>query len=184
MEFITLQGKSIKLRELREGDAESIMKNCDDMSIAKVTLAVPHPYTLKHAEEFIQISREKWREDEGYAFGIEYEGDVVGTIEINMNGKEHDRATIGYWLGKQYRQQGIMGEALDIIIKFAFEKLGLNKVDANVFVGNEASEALLNSRNFKYEGILREHSKRFGEYKDEKSYSLLEKEYRARFKKG
>jgi [ribosomal protein S5]-alanine N-acetyltransferase len=88
----------------------------------------------------------------------------LGGIDLN-NIKEH-KAEIGYWLGKDYWGQGIMTEAVRLITTYGFEKLGLRRIYAHVFVFNKASMTVLKKAGFKYEGKLRKHAKKGDKFLD------------------
>ena len=67
------------------------------------------------------------------------------------------RASIGYELARAAWRQGIMTEALDVIIAFGFRELNLNRIDAVVLPENKASILLLEKLGFSHEGLLKEY---------------------------
>lgn len=99
-------------------------------------------------------------------------GTALGSIGINARGS-FGRCSVGYWLAPPYWRQGIMREALEAVLKHGFEDLGIIKVEADVFVENIASAALLESLNFKREGTVRRAVQKRGRWVDEHLYGLL-----------
>jgi RimJ/RimL family protein N-acetyltransferase len=85
------------------------------------------------------------------------------------------RAEVGYWLGEKYWRQGITEEALRAFVKFAFLKVKLVRLQADVAVENKASANLLKKVGFKKEGLRRkaERAKSTGEWHDTYAFGLL-----------
>ena len=71
-----------------------------------------------------------------------------------------------------------MTEALNAIIKFGFQEIGLNRIQAVVMPENQGSEKLLEKAGFQNEGILREYEN-WGEkgFVDVSIFSLLKREH-------
>jgi RimJ/RimL family protein N-acetyltransferase len=72
-------------------------------------------------------------------------------------------AMIGYTLSETARGKGYMSEALGAVLRFAFEKLGLQKIEARVKITNERSKAVVQRASFKPAGIVRKGKWGFGE---------------------
>lgn len=87
-------------------------------------------------------------------------------------------AEAGYWLGRKYHGQGYGSEALEAVIDFAFKRLKLRRLEAEVFRGNPSSGRLLEKYGFREEGLKRKarRSKADGKIKDEYIYGLLREE--------
>jgi ribosomal-protein-alanine N-acetyltransferase len=92
-----------------------------------------------------------------YNFAIELKRshEVIGGASLMAINYFSGCATIGYWIGRKYWRQGLMTEALGAILQFAFAKLKLNRVQADVFTENKASLNLLRKAGFKREGLKR-----------------------------
>lgn len=67
------------------------------------------------------------------------------------------RAELGYELSKDYWGKGIMKEALQAIIPFGFDEVGIHRIQASVFPENQASIHLLENLGFQKEGIFQEY---------------------------
>jgi RimJ/RimL family protein N-acetyltransferase len=65
------------------------------------------------------------------------------------------------------------------MIRYGFEDLGLNRIFANVYSGNAASQRVLEKLGMKYEGRFRQHVKKWGEFRDTENYGLLADEWKA-----
>jgi RimJ/RimL family protein N-acetyltransferase len=176
---LRLIGERIILRPLKISDAKDIYTNIQDRKIAENTLRIPWPYRLKDAINFIKNSQKSLKKRKGFIFGIELKEkkEVVGVISLENVDFEHRHAEVGYWLGKKYRGKGIMTEAGKLVLNFAFEKLKLHRVDAGVFSDNLISQKVLKKLGFKKEGVRRHWRLKFGRWKDDVLYSILENEY-------
>jgi ribosomal-protein-alanine N-acetyltransferase len=89
----------------------------------------------------------------------------------------HQRAEIGYDLEKASWKQGIMTEALRAMLQYGFGQMGLNRVEALVYVENEASIHLLERLGFQKEGLLRQYFRRGDTHYDHWLLSLLKAEW-------
>ena len=63
------------------------------------------------------------------------------------------------------------------VIRFGFDELGLNRIQAKAIVSNEGSWRVMEKCNMKFEGILREYSILKDEIHDLKMYSILKSEF-------
>ena len=142
MKLIT---KRLILRDVLMKDAKDVAENANDKEIGNFT-TVPYPYTIKNAREFIKKKEldKKKKPRETYAFGITIKDNniVIGIISLDDINKSNKKAEIGYWLGRKYRQQGIISEAEKAILDFGFKKLKLNKIYGKAMPKNTGSNKL------------------------------------------
>lgn len=115
--------------------------------------------------------------DHSYAFFIFRASDrqLVGGITIgNIRRGVGQSGMIGYWSGVRFAGQGYMTEALEQVIPFAFNKLGLHRLEAACIPHNVRSIRLLEKAGFQREGLLRSYLKINGMWQDHLLFSLLE----------
>jgi len=156
--MVIIRSTKFKLRPIKKGDEGSLIKNINNKKIARNNLKIPYPYTLKDARSEIKHnlkSRRKKKKTE-INFVIDMNGEVIGNIGIAKI--ENHKAELRYWLGEKYWGQGIMTEAVKLVTKHAFTKLGLRRLYAHVFSFNKASARVLKRAGYKYEGTLRKNS--------------------------
>lgn len=104
----------------------------------------------------------------------------IGDIGFHTWYVLHNRAEIGYAISaEEEREKGYMSEALNAVIKFGFDNLFLNRIEANIGQHNTASRKLLQKYGFSFEGQLRSHYLKDGVYEDSMIYSLLQSEYKS-----
>jgi RimJ/RimL family protein N-acetyltransferase len=106
-------------------------------------------------------------------------GDEGPTIAGAINLFDVDRVsgTLSYWLFEPYRGNGYATEAAALLLDYAFDELGLHRVEAETFGGNDTSRALLERLEFVHEGTSRECRIADGEYGDVHRFGLLEDEW-------
>jgi RimJ/RimL family protein N-acetyltransferase len=160
-------------------DAETLVKYVRYRDIPRYTF-IPSPYSLEDAVTFLKRSQKTRKKGTDYVFGIvpHDAGHITGGIGVHSIRRIHSRVEIGYWMGKPFRNNGYMREAIELVLGFCFKQLKMNRVEAGTLLGNDASQALLESIGFVYEGTLRQHLKHRGRYKDCRMNAILRKEWR------
>ena len=130
----------------------------------------------KEAQKLIDWFQSRFKDKLGIRWGISLKGEnnIIGTIGFNNFTKGH-RANIGYDLQKDFWNKGYITEALKAVIKFGFEELEINRIEAEVMPGNIISEKVLDKLNFRKEGLLREWMLWNGKHYDMIMYSLIRK---------
>lgn len=103
-------------------------------------------------------------------------GDVIGAICIGIHNQFH-HGELSYWIGKEYKNKGYCTEAAKGIVNYAFKQLKLNRIFARHLGNNPASGKVMEKLGMKYEGTLRQHVLKNGEYDDLVYYGLLKDEW-------
>lgn len=174
-----LKTDRLVLRPFSLSDAGRVMELADEKEIAAGTLNIPHPYTVQMATDWIEGHAGTFIRGEGVNFAITLKksGLPIGAIGLILHA-EHDRAEIGYWIGKEYWNVGYATEAASRLIKHAFVDLRLERVYAHHFSSNPASGRVLIKSGLRHEGTLRHHVKKQGRFQDLELYSILYDEWR------
>lgn len=172
-------GQKINLRSPQASDAKSIYQNINNKAILSYLLA-PIPYHLSDTKKFIIRIQKKLKKKEAYTFGIEDKNSkqIIGIISLNNISQEHKYAELGYWLGQKYHRQGIMSEALSLVLDFAFKKIKLNCVWAGTIEKNIASQKLLKKYGFKSAGNMKKFLKINQRWHDDLRWQLLKDDYK------
>ncbi len=102
--------------------------------------------------------------------------DVIGIINLHNVDEQCRSAETSYILAPDYWGNGFMTEALKCVLRYAFEELGINCVQADVFEGNVASEKVLEKCGFCRKGVAREKYFKDGAYFDAILYGILRRE--------
>jgi [ribosomal protein S5]-alanine N-acetyltransferase len=106
-------------------------------------------------------------------------GSTYGRVGYHTWYKKLDRAEIGYQIQvEEAKGKGYMSEAMEAVLTFGFDKMGLNRVEAFLSPQNLPSKKLVERFGFQHEGLLREHYLKNGVYEDSACYGLLRSEYK------
>ncbi|MFJ6783835.1 GNAT family N-acetyltransferase [Streptomyces yangpuensis] len=146
-----LTSPRLTLRAPDAQDIDWITAELQDLEIQRNT-TVPSPYERRDAEEFVANTR---NHDDHTTFVITSTstGQRAGVISLHQRPKH--APSIGYWVGKSARGQGIATEAVTRICRWGFEDLNLPIITWMARVGNDASRAVALKAGFQMEGTLR-----------------------------
>ena len=166
------------LRSLTLEDAQDVQHLAGERDIASTLSNMPHPYEDGMAEEWIRSCSGKFEKDEALNFAIIRRTDkkLIGEIELRLD-RENESGELGYWIGKPYWNCGYATEAARAVVAYGFEVLKLNRVQAKHFKRNAASRRVLEKIGMCYEGCLRQHVKKWGNFEDSIGYGMLRADY-------
>ncbi|WP_329096885.1 GNAT family N-acetyltransferase [Streptomyces sp. NBC_01439] len=148
---MSLTSARLTLRVPEECDIDWITAELQDPEIQRNT-TVPSPYARRDAEQFVASTRERG-DNTTFVVTITATGGPAGVISLHQRPKH--APSIGYWIGKSVRGQGIATEAVIRICRWGFEDLDLPIITWMARVGNDASRAVALKAGFQMEGILR-----------------------------
>jgi len=111
-------------------------------------------YTEMSAREYITIARMRWDEHTFYAFAITRQEEIVGVCTLSSIHPIYRFCNLGYWVRTSCHGQGIAGRAAQLVARFAFEHLGLIRVEIVIAVGNQASIRVAEKIGAHDEGVL------------------------------
>jgi ribosomal-protein-alanine N-acetyltransferase len=108
------------------------------------------------------------------------DGGIIGVFTLSeiVRGV-FQSAYMGYYVGAPFARRGYMTEALDLVLRHAFTRLKLHRVEANIQPGNAASIALVRRAGFVREGYSRRYLKIAGRWRDHERWALLAEDWRA-----
>ena len=147
--FPVLRSNRLVLRRLKETDIQSLFAIRSNPGVAQY-LDRPLAKSKSEVLEFIQKIHRQVKEHKAIFWAIELkeqEG-LVGSICFWNIDEQKCSAETGYELHPEYQGQGIMKEALELIIHFGFETMCLQAIQAFVHPQNQSSLALLHKFQF------------------------------------
>ena len=177
----TLKTPRLTLRPFTIEDAPAVEKLCSAYEIALNTLMIPHPYPPGAAEAWIAKNEEDYAENRIHSFAID-DGEVAGAMGLVMKGD--GIAEIGYWIGMPFWGRGYATEAARAVLRYGFEECQMQRIFAGHFTRNPASGKVMQKIGMTYEGTLRQHAFKWGEYLDVAFYGILKDEYRRQMADG
>jgi RimJ/RimL family protein N-acetyltransferase len=162
---------TFSLRPWTLADLESLVQHANNPQIAKfMTDGFPHPYTRENGEAFIAFAT---KDEPIHIFAIDVNGEAVGGIGIHP---QHDiqrkNAELGYWLGEPFWGKGIMSEAIQQIVAFAFNTYDIDRIFARPFGSNLASQRILEKNHFQLEARFEKTFFKNNQFEDELIYAL------------
>jgi ribosomal-protein-alanine N-acetyltransferase len=176
-----LKASRLILRPFNLGDAKEVQRQAGHPDVAATTATIPHPYLDGMAEQWISGHAKGFEAGTGveWAMTLADSGKLVGCISLMGISKTHQRAEIGYWVGKEFWSQGFCTEATRAVIQFSFEQLNLNKVTSRHMHVNPASGKVMINAGMQQEGVLRKDYFKNGQFADMVVYGILKESYRA-----
>lgn len=130
------------------------------------------------AKEWIESHNGALLLDSGvvYAIVLKNTGQLIGSIGLSII-EEHQRAEMGYWIGKPYWNKGCATEAAGLVLHFGFHNLGLNRINASHLVRNPGSGRVMEKNGMKFEGCFRQHVKKWGVFEDLNYFAILKEDF-------
>jgi ribosomal-protein-alanine N-acetyltransferase len=183
--FPILRTRRLLLREITFRDTEAIFRIRGDYEVTRHNIGAAYESTAD-ARRLIEQIRKAYRAKAEVRWGITLLGgdnSVLGMCGYNNWHRIDQRGSIGYDLARAYWGRGIMREAVQAITDFGFERMDLNRLEADVGAGNRASINLLKVLGFQHEGTQREHYYEEEEFHDLQVYGLLRREWEPEFRK-
>ena len=177
----TLHTERLILRSFTLKDAQDVQRLAGERDIAANLTNMPHPYEDGMAEEWIRSCYEKFEngQEVNFAITLKTTGSLVGGTGLRIEQK-HDRAELGYWIGKPYWGNGYATETAQAVVTYAFEALKLNRILAYHYKRNIASERVLQKIGMQYEGCFREHIKKWDAFEDVIGHGMLKADHDAK----
>ncbi|MEH6587799.1 MAG: GNAT family N-acetyltransferase [Halioglobus sp.] len=173
-----LLSERLFIRELRHSDLEDLLVV---HSVDAVNRYLPYT-TWKNsadAEAWWEKLQERMLDGNAMQFVIcdRAQDKAIGGCILFGYAKEHQRAELGYAIGQSYWGKGYAREAMQRFLRYAFEDIGLRRIDAKVDSRNEASSGLLLRLGFTSEGCLRQWIKEEDSLIDMRLFGLLSHEW-------
>lgn len=169
---LPLHGPRVDLTALHDSDLQDLLPFFQDM--AALTYFIPttaRPLNTPQIEKLLI----DWNDGiENFVFAIRAYGRLVGLINLDGLDWPNGHSEIGIALtDPTERGHGLAAEAMVLMLRYAFDELGLNRIWARIIESNKPSIRLFESLGFSAEGSMRHHVRRRGQYCDMLIYGLL-----------
>lgn len=167
------------LRPFRSSDAEFMFRNwASDPEVTKFLTWNAHR-SIYDSEYVINLWTSQYNDISRYNWAIVLKelGEPIGGIDVVKIYENTDTAEIGYNIGREWWNMGIVTEAFNAIIPYLFE-IGFKQIRAAHAAKNPASGRVMEKCGLKYEGTLRRFFRaNSGELLDICYRSILREEY-------
>jgi [ribosomal protein S5]-alanine N-acetyltransferase len=173
-EFPVIETERLILREVTTDDDKDIFTYLSDQDVMKHMGLEPYQ-TVKDVWEEIRWYQTIRKEGSGIRWGITRKdsGRVIGSCGFLNRASKHFRAEVGFELSKDHWGLGIAGEALQAVVKYGFQNLELERIEALIEPANLPSQKLVEKQGFVREGLLRHYEFTCGKFDDLYMYSIL-----------
>ena len=178
LEIPTLNTERLILRRLSLSDQNDIFEYASIPEVSNYLPWEPHK-SIADTLEFLKLVEQEFNDLKFIVFGIELktEKKLIGTIALRNWDKPDRCIDVGYAISKKYWNKGLTTEAVKAVIKFGFEKLNANRIEAHCDENNTASYRVMEKAGMKYEGTLRQKVLIKNKFMNMKFYSILREEY-------
>ena len=174
----TLHTERLSLRPMHIIDAEDMYDYAKRPEVTQYLLWSEHSDIYFTRDYLRYVGRR-------YALGDFYDWAVIdreshrmiGTCGFTKIDPTNNSAEIGYVLNPDFHRRGFGSEAVKRVLKFGFEELSLNRIEARFMQGNDASLALMRSVGMTFEGYMRDLIFVKGSYRTVGVSSILRSEY-------
>jgi ribosomal-protein-alanine N-acetyltransferase len=169
------------LRKMTLADAPDMFAYAQDPVITRYTVW-DHHTSQEDAVRFLRCVVKNYDDGVIENWGVVYKQNnrFIGTCGYFTWDPDHYRAEIQYALSREYARKGLMSEAVAEVVRFGFEVMGLNRVEAKCMLDNRASERVMQKAGMCFEGVMREGVFAKGKFHDLKVYAILRQEWEAR----
>ncbi len=174
----TLETGRLILRTLQAGDAKELFEYAKKPNVTRYLTWEPHN-SISDTLEYIKMVSDKIKNDQAGEWGIQLKetGEIIGSIGFVLYEQNGSCGELGYVIDDKYWGQGIMTEAIRRVIQFAFENMGLQRVEAVHYPENPASGKAMQKAGMLYEGLLRSKTFAKDKYWDLKMYAITRNDY-------
>lgn len=170
-----LSFKQVSIEDLNNIHALHSLPETDQFN----TLGIPE--TIDKTEKVITewIFKQSTNPPASYIFCLEVTDSkqFIGLIALNLGKPNYKSAEVWYKIHSNFWGKGYASEAILNLLHFAFDDLGLHRIEAGCAVENIASIRVLERAGFKREGMKRKILPIRGEWKDNYFYAILEEDW-------
>ena len=173
-----LVGEGVELRRHSRENYPLYARWYGDEEIWRLTSWTAQPMQRAAVEKLFE-DREKSTLDDSFAIHREGEEKPVGIVSLTNIKEANASADLSVIVGdEEDRHKGLGTEAIRVILRYAFEELGLKRVGLSVFDFNEPAIQAYEKLGFKREDRLRQAIRRGGEHRDAILMRILADEWR------
>ena len=174
-----LTGRGVTLRELRVSDAPVLLAMLSTEEVAR--FISPPPTSVEGFERFIAWTHVERAAGRYICFGIVPDGmdAAVGLFQVRQSVPDFESAEWGFALGSAYWGSGLFMAGAQLVLDFAFEVIGVHRLEARAAVQNGRGNGALRKIGALQEGILRRSFLRNGAHLDQVLWAILSSDRQA-----
>ena len=173
-----LHGAGFHLRELRRSDAASLFSMLTTEEVAR--FITPPPASVEGFERFIDYTRRQRSEGAFACFAVVPQGldTAIGIFQLRSLGGEFSTAEWGFALGSPFWGTGLFAKSAALVMAFAFDEVGINRLEARAMAANGRGNGALRKVGAQKEAVLRQSMAKGGRLHDEHLWAIVETDWR------
>ena len=173
-----LQGTGFHLREVQHSDAASLFTMLTTEEVARF-ITTP-PTSMAGFEGFVDYAQRRRSLGEFACFAIVPDGldTAVGIFQVRTLDAEFSTAEWGFAIGSAFWGRGLFAEGAQLVIAFAFEQIGVNRLEARAMAANERANGALRKVGARKEAVLRQSMTKHGHLHDQHLWAIVETDWR------
>lgn len=175
-----LETARLLLRPFVMEDADTMYRNWASDPVVTTYLMWPPHESRDVSASVLEEWVARYQEPSFYQWAIVLKeiGEPIGSISVNNSIDDTVKmAHMGYCLGRKWWHRGITSEALECVIRYLFDEVGLNRIESRHDPRNPHSGAVMKKCGMKYEGTLRQSDWNNQGICDASYYALLAEDY-------
>ena len=180
-----LQGHRITLRSLKKDDftqwQEVRQQNHDWLTKWEPLRSPGQKDPAKDRNVFEARCRSRQRESQlgtGWGFGIFIGDCFIGEINLNnVTRGAFQSSHVGYWIAEDKAGNNYTPEALVVLMRFAFEELGLHRLQISIVPRNLPSRRVVEKLNLRCEGLSEKYLEIGGTWEDHLRFAVTSEEW-------
>lgn len=175
-----IETERLILRRMRESDADDAYRYTSDPEVTRF-VPLAQSQSKADAQAFVRSLTSNYEAAQvaPWAVVLKDSGRNIGICGYENWGPKSDRAEFGFMFARDTWGQGYAREASAAVIRFGFERMSLNRIEARTRPDNASARHLLEKLGMTYEGTLRENMRWKGAYHDLMMYALLRRDWRS-----
>lgn len=177
-ELPVLTGATLTLRELRLSDAAALLSTMSTEQVARF-ISTP-PTTVEGFERFIQWTQRERGNGRYVCFAIVPHGaeQPIGIFQLRQVESDFSIGEWGFAMASDYWGSGCFTEAAQLVLAFAFDVVGVRRLEARSAVVNGRGNGALRKLGAVHEGVLRRSFRKDGKLLDQSLWAILADEWR------
>jgi [ribosomal protein S5]-alanine N-acetyltransferase len=184
---LELPGRRLTLRTLMESDHAAwseVRSRCRDWLVPWEPRPAGMPAASEDRASFAARCALRERERQigsGFGFVIFVDDRFAGEVTLSsIQRGPFQSASIGYWVDRDLAGQGLVPEAVVVTLRFAFETLGLHRVEISIIPRNAASRRVVEKLDVRVEGLAERYLEIDGVWEDHIRFAITSEEWQGR----
>jgi RimJ/RimL family protein N-acetyltransferase len=175
-----LAGSTVTLRELRASDAPSLFALLTAEEVSR--FISPPPSTVDGFEKFIAWTLRQRAVGAYVCFAVTLDttDTAIGIFQLRQLEPGFGTAEWGFAIGSAYWGTGVFEEGANLLVTFAFDTVGVHRLEARAAVRNGRGNGALRKVGAVQEGLLRKSFQKDGEYLDQALWTILDEDWKAK----